>query len=400
MNVGLHKMADLTIIHEQRNPADVWLKGILTSRGGDDFNPEEVKNHLDSFAFEDDLAEKDLPNAMEFVSVECNMLFDSDFNMNNDTRLGERSVRKKKHKSKKNRYGKSSKKNAVFPLLYPLPLISELFRYRNVDVYKRSNKDGPFIKIFPSESINEKGNCDLEETTIIDDCDESVNVKRVKDMECDICGRQLLPQDLEAHLQQEHMEGIFFKCEVCKKKFTEKKYLIAHRILHVNVVGRPYPCSLCHERFTNKTALKNHSQSHHTFNKDVHSEFSNLALQTYDKEQTAGNKKEFQCQHCEKSFTYKVQCTSHEKLHSGNIIVKCDDCDDTFNVKQMVNHQRKHSKGKPYQCDKCGAAFRARSSLWSHKKSHFGHKPRECPDCGSMFWKSSALKKHKKTHHE
>lgn len=399
-------MANCSVIDEQRNTTDIWLKGILTSEQANNYQflNKSITDDSESlfeniFHSNDELENGELPNAMEFVSVECDMLFESDFDITDDRSFNNGSLSEKKCRNKK-RNGHSSQKNSVFPLLYPVPAISELFRYRSVDVYQRTNKDGPYVKIFNSESIDDKSS---------DVCvngikpDDFTSGTAIKDKDCDVCGRLFSAQDFETHVQQDHMEGTLYKCEVCQSKFKDKKELILHRILHVNVMGKPYPCSVCKERFTNKTALKNHYQDHSSV-KDVRSE---LCVQKFEAKsedaacrKSCSAEKGYKCQYCHKTFMYKVQCSSHEKLHTSDSLTKCSECDGTFTIRQMVIHQKKHIKGKLYQCEKCGATFRARSSLWSHKKSHLGRKSRECPDCGSMFRKSSALKKHRKAHHD
>nr|XP_053647754.1 zinc finger protein 674-like [Cherax quadricarinatus] len=345
---------------------------------------------------------EEMPNAVEFLSVECDMILEPECDLETGNQASYRNGRHKMDKVQASAIQSDS--DPVFPILYHIPFISKLFRYRDVDVYRRTCKDGPFVKIFIPESsfsnslkrrstrVKHANNKNNQEG---DKCENGKNIYEYVE------NRRLTSEERGLKDQVNDSPS---KCEVCQKQFMDKSALMVHKLSHIIVSGKSYPCTVCEATFTNKSLLRSHIKRHFCL-KNVQCQFCDKKFQSNSQfiihQRIHIGEKPFQCQYCEKSFTYKFQFDSHQRIHVGKSLLKCEYCDATFSQKQaLIEHERKHTGEKPFKCEKCSATFRVRSYLGAHKKCHMDRKPRECPDCGSQFWKSSALKKHRKAEHD
>ncbi|XP_071533422.1 uncharacterized protein [Panulirus ornatus] len=350
---------------------------------------------------------EEMPNAVEFLSIECDTILEPDCNLETGNHLDFKG-QGKRQKGRIQTFVAPQGSNPMLPIFYQLPLIAELFRYRGVDVYRRMCKDGPFVKIFHPESFISNG---LKESKmkVKHELDDASRLGREHKEEskgnCEpsIPGRPFTKSRSIKNHTRNHTDHVISNCDICRKQFTDKNLYMKHMSTHVSAVGKSYPCTVCEARFTNQASLKSHIQRHFSL-KNVQCQFCdkkfpNNSQYIIHKHIHVGEKP-YHCQHCEKTFTYKFQFDNHEKTHTDKGLLKCDECKASFSKRQaLVIHKRKHTGEKPYKCDKCSAAFRARSYLRAHKNCHTERKLRECPTCGSQFWKSSTLKKHIKAEH-
>ncbi|KAG7172302.1 gastrula zinc finger protein XlCGF52.1-like [Homarus americanus] len=379
-----------------------------------DQNSEDRATEVCEIVKEDEVSQtsqedrqEDISDAVEFLSVECDMILEPECDLQTDNHVSYKGGRGKRDKVRTSAAPRGS--NTVLPIIYQLPLIAELFRYRDVDVYKRTCKDGPFVKIFnpvSSVSKNAKRSKHRVKRTLNNNV-HGLGVVSQEDTGNVSCTELEISFSGEGDANDEsqgHVDDPPNKCEICQKQFLDKNALMTHKLTHIIVTGKSYPCTVCEAKFTSKVYLRAHIQRHFCL-KSVQCQFCDETFQTNNQyvihQRVHVDEKPFQCQYCEKAFSNKFQFDNHEKTHAGKGLLKCEYCDATFTQKQaLVVHERKHTGEKPFKCEKCGAAFRVRSYLRAHKKCHMDRKPRECPDCGSQFWKSSALKKHRKAEHD
>ena len=166
---------------------------------------------------------------------------------------------------------------------------------------------------------------------------------------------RIMAQNLEFDFGEEIiLEGIKYKCDICKKQYKNKFSVTIHKNsvhkaeqFHCNLCGFKtsykssltihrtskhkgikFPCSKCNKQFTQKGNLGTHIQSVH-------------------------NGKKYQCKYCKHQATQKVNLDTHVKFkHRTKQKYSCTDCDKQFTQKEHLRkHQQSVHNGKRYPCD-------------------------------------------------
>ncbi|XP_060093724.1 oocyte zinc finger protein XlCOF22-like [Heteronotia binoei] len=121
------------------------------------------------------------------------------------------------------------------------------------------------------------------------------------------------------------------------------------------------------------------------------------------------------CLQCGKSFHCGEELIAHQRIHIGEKLYCCSDCDESFSEKSsLLQHQSSHhSEGEPmiyaesgkslldgkvHKCFLCGKCFKCRSHLLLHQTTHAEEKPFECLECGKRFQRSVDLRGHQRIH--
>lgn len=198
---------------------------------------------------------------------------------------------------------------------------------------------------------------------------------------CDQCGCNFIKlSSLKKHLSKhlstckiEQNTGTKFICHICGKVFKTKTNLTDH----VNVCSGNYPfsCIDCDKRFPSRTKLKQHVELKHE--------------KKYIKE----------CEKCGKGFVKLSDYKTHLLTHSTDKNFQCLKCKKTYKTLSNLNqHLKSHSDSFPYNCEVCNKGFLRKENLDSHVNIHNGVKPFVCPICEKRFASQKNLDAHLKVH--
>lgn len=136
-----------------------------------------------------------------------------------------------------------------------------------------------------------------------------------------------------------------------------------------------FSCQSCGKTFTDETRLRKHEKLHSA-------------------------DRPFVCDICSKAFTTQAHLKEHLKIHTGFKPYGCDVCGKSFiRAPDLKKHERVHSNERPFACHMCDKAFKHKSHLKDHERRHRGEKPFVCGSCTKAFAKASDLKRHENNMH-
>lgn len=126
-----------------------------------------------------------------------------------------------------------------------------------------TNKARPVKSEISEENSSDFVACDICGRICQDE--RAVNVHRLthnenKDFVCDFCGKSFTRKtNLEFHCRI-HTGERAFQCDLCPKAFTHVSGLVCHKRTHTG--ERPYKCPFCEKCFAHSTDLRRHRRSH------------------------------------------------------------------------------------------------------------------------------------------
>ncbi|KAJ9584518.1 hypothetical protein L9F63_021128, partial [Diploptera punctata] len=279
---------------------------------------------------------------------------------------------------------------------------------------------------------------------------------------CNVCNEQLSDRlHLKQHLDDQHAGPQH--CSFCNMEFTNKRAFKEHELTHPE--RAVHECNVCHERFLTQLRLKTHFENVHDSSKDgdldgksykchicskVLTTYHNLKRHIRNHEKSSGSVKcslcseeltdrlhlrqhmeemhpeTHQCPFCQKVFSNKKLCKSHELTHPERFVYKCDVCEKMFlnetrlekhkrvfhrdphcrycekeieDPIKLFNHERRHEMYKnKFPCQLCSKVFRTPSGLKYHMSVHTGKYPVYCETCGKGMHSEMILEEHKATH--
>ncbi|XP_015599895.1 zinc finger protein 287 [Cephus cinctus] len=196
---------------------------------------------------------------------------------------------------------------------------------------------------------------------------------------CPKCGlRFKVKSELESHVTT-HIHGAPYACSQCTRVFNHKGNYKRHLITHLDPQGLhlpKYPCEVCGKRFPNRRTLEIHMRVH-------------------------TGEKPFKCDVCGRSFSQQGNLQNHMRIHSNPRSYTCEVCGKRFNQRATLrDHSLLHTGEKPYVCTVCGVAFTFSAALRRHMWTHAGGKPFGCEICNAGFVGKYELRRHMSIHNE
>ncbi|XP_049514595.1 zinc finger protein 28 isoform X2 [Dermacentor silvarum] len=219
------------------------------------------------------------------------------------------------------------------------------------------------------------------------------------------------------------------ECTVCKRRYTRKRYLKEHRVLHTG--EKPYTCPTCGRKFSLRTGFLNHRRIH--TNKGYEDErHGNRATKIKEEEEdnergplNMGDKDtcEPAAPHPRIASVTRRRCSTEPSRDmammdsntgisggtSGAPVKKpgrnaggcheCSVCGQRFTRNQYLkDHLVLHTGEKPHACSICGRTFAQRNGLLNHQHIHRAEMRFSCELCPSKFCKKESFDRHKQLH--
>ncbi|XP_033231071.1 zinc finger protein 729-like isoform X1 [Belonocnema kinseyi] len=181
---------------------------------------------------------------------------------------------------------------------------------------------------------------------------------------CDLCGKHCARRGSFMDHLKTHMDiscHTSYECDMCKKKFANRSNWKRH-IRRISACFNHYKCSTCTEGFSTTEGLKNHIAN--CF--DISSGYSIAATK-----KRIGDT--YFCKICSKFFLRKAYFVDHKNLHSLTETNACEICKRVFpNNYSLWKHQSNLTKESPYfECDICKLKFCYKTTWFKHRKTHF-----------------------------
>ncbi|KAL7299777.1 hypothetical protein TKK_0007523 [Trichogramma kaykai] len=190
------------------------------------------------------------------------------------------------------------------------------------------------------------------------------------------------------------------ECPTCKKRYSTKKSLLRHQLLH----DEPnFECDICNVKFFRKDKLKAHYDKCSEKNPDQVRK-CNLCGDTFESNEAL---KKHRVKHVVEGILTEEDLRDIEnrtedkkiekmprKRRTDIIGLKCHLCNKEYTSRKgLLRHLQVH-EGKKYLCDMCPQKFSRREDLKLHVAKHNMIKPYKCPRCPKRFIKEEQLNNH------
>uniref|UniRef100_A0AC35U1G6 C2H2-type domain-containing protein n=1 Tax=Rhabditophanes sp. KR3021 TaxID=114890 RepID=A0AC35U1G6_9BILA len=170
-------------------------------------------------------------------------------------------------------------------------------------------------------------------------------------------------------------------CGQCDKVLRNKKEARHHKVL---VHDRTHECEICVKTFLSDVLLKTHAAKKHPSKKDK----ACLA-------QSPANKKQYQCQICERSYETYYNYKEHLAKHGGKTF-QCTICNKFLSGQSALSrHSKIHTK--PHSCVLCFERFSSNYDLECHWSYYHSDKKKfNCKHCQRYLYNYSGLLRHER----
>lgn len=222
---------------------------------------------------------------------------------------------------------------------------------------------------------------------------------------CKICNKKFKNVRCLKHHEQVHNNNKKSKCGYCTETFFHNSSKLLHeRRIHTKL--QPYICSGgCENRsFFSKSELNLHNKRHHTPIKPFE---CTICLRKFSVKKDLRmhsvihtEDRHFQCDICGKRFSRETTLSLHKKAHTIDLAHPCKLCSLKFPKKHFLwkhireNHQFDHT------CEFCSRKFGTADNLRKHKTVHAIKKKYSCPVCPlKKFCENHQLRRHIRDSH-
>ncbi|KAK2580433.1 hypothetical protein KPH14_006178 [Odynerus spinipes] len=233
--------------------------------------------------------------------------------------------------------------------------------------------------------------------------------------ECSTCKKRYSTKKSLLRHQLLHEEPNF-ECDICNVKFYRKDKLKAHydKCSEKNP-DQVRKCNICGDSFENNEMLRQHRAKHVT--EGILTEEDLRDIEPRPEERKQGEKVArkrrtdivgLECTECNKHYTSRKGLLRHIQVHEGKKYL-CDICPKKFYRREHLKiHVAKHNMIKPYKCTRCTKRFIKEEQLTNHLSKHDRpfKKNKEtdsskrflCEICSKSFTQSTTLIAHLRAH--
>ncbi|XP_023247341.1 zinc finger protein 845-like [Copidosoma floridanum] len=249
-----------------------------------------------------------------------------------------------------------------------------------------------------------------------DDDDYGIDDWPMDNYECPTCKKKYSTKKSLLRHQLLHEEPNF-ECDICSIKFHRKDKLKAHydKCSEKNP-DQVRKCNICNDIFKNNEVLKEHRLKHVAEGILTEEDLLEMDPKPEEKSEDKGTRKRrtdivgLECTECNKRYTSRKGLLRHLQVHEGKKFL-CDMCPKKFYRREHLKiHVAKHNIVKPYKCHKCPKRFIKEELLNNHLLKHdrVPRKPKEstndgtkrflCEICSKSFTQSTTLVAHLRAH--
>ncbi|XP_053978850.1 zinc finger protein 91-like [Hylaeus volcanicus] len=233
--------------------------------------------------------------------------------------------------------------------------------------------------------------------------------------ECSKCKKRYSTKKSLLRHQLLHEEPNF-ECDICSVKFYRKDKLKAHydKCSEKNP-DQVRKCNICGDSFENNEILREHRAKHVTEGILTEEDLRDIEPRPEEKKpgEKIGRKRRtdivgLECTECNKQYTSRKGLLRHIQVHEGKKYL-CDICPKKFYRREHLKiHVAKHNMIKPYKCGRCSKRFIKEEQLTNHLSKHDRtfKKSKEtdsskrflCEICSKSFTQSTTLIAHLRAH--
>ncbi|KAH0548426.1 zinc finger protein 26-like isoform X2 [Cotesia glomerata] len=194
------------------------------------------------------------------------------------------------------------------------------------------------------------------------------------------------------------------ECSTCKKRYSTKKSLLRHQLLHEEP---NFECDICNVKFYRKDKLKAHYDKCSEKNPNQVRK-CNICGDTFENNEIL---REHRSKHVDEGILTEEDLKDLEpgsedrksekiarKRRTDIVGLECTECNKQYTSRKgLLRHIQVH-EGKKYLCDICPKKFYRREHLKIHVAKHNMIKPHKCTRCSKRFMKEEQLNAHLTKH--